>query len=104
MSNVNEELDTLAAQWAAHCRASALSSNPKAYRNCDAFRQIVALGAPAVPAIMARFEKDTAVPWEDALAEITGYSANPDPAFIDGAKIRANRLKWWEQNKAKYVG
>jgi hypothetical protein len=103
MSNINQQLDTLAAQWAAHCQASALSSNPRAYRNCDAFRQIVALGEDAVPAIMARFETDTTVPWEDALAEITGHSANDTPGFINGAKIRANRLIWWNQNKTRYA-
>ena len=89
----------LKSEWTDHCQAVQYSGNINTYLDCDAFRQIVALGPDVVPLIMKDYEQDQFVPWEFALHQITGIQMIDDPNNFDIEDARRRRLEWWRNNQ-----
>jgi hypothetical protein len=97
-----ETFDTLAKEWAEHCRRVMHRSNPADYLRCPAYQRLVALGPAAVPLVMERYESDTSVPWESVVEAITGTSMTKDPTFIDPDEVLRLRTEWWARERGNF--
>ena len=93
MDVVKEKVDTLAAEWADHCRRTWFSSNLAHYLDHPAYRELVALGPDALPSIVEHYRGDD-LPWEFMLQEITGIRMM-DPGAYNPAEVRRRWLEWW---------
>jgi hypothetical protein len=76
---VAQRFQGLATQWKATTR---YRSNIQALRNHPVYQELVALGEPVVPLILAELERESAVAWFTVLAAITGE--NPVPPELAG--------------------
>ena len=80
----------LVATWKAD---TIFTSSTTAMSNHPAYRQIIDLGAPAVPLLLALLP-DTPDHWFVALAEITGADPVPEHERGDVKKMAASWLSW----------
>src|ERR1700730_13660179 len=91
--SLSAKFQSLAAQWAEHCRRVAFSSNMADYLNHPSYRGLVELGPPALPLIIQRYRTDD-LHWGFVLQDITGVvMADPAGSFCL-AEIRARWLAW----------
>src|SRR5271166_3493915 len=77
--DVARRFQGLATQWIAKSR---YRSNTRAMRNHPVYQELVALGEPVVPLILAELELESNVSWFTVLAGITGE--NPVPPALAG--------------------
>jgi hypothetical protein len=92
--DVARRFQGLATQWKATTR---YRSNTHSLRNHPVYQELVALGEPVVPLILAELERESSVSWITVLAAITGE--NPVPPALAGrvdAMVRA-WLDWGRQ-------
>jgi hypothetical protein len=92
--DVARRFQGLTAQWSA---ATRYRSNIHALRNHPVCRELVALGEPVVPLILAELERETDVSWFTVLTAITGE--NPVPPALAGRVDEMARawLDWGRQ-------
>jgi hypothetical protein len=84
----------LATQWIA---ATRYRSNTHALRNHAAYQELVALGDPVVPLILAELEREPNVSWFVVLTGITGESPVP-PALAGHVDAMARAwIDWGRQ-------
>jgi hypothetical protein len=88
----------LATQWIATTR---YRSNTQALRNHPVYQQLVALGEPVVPLILAELERGSNVSWFTVLTAITGENRVP-PA--EAGRVDAMARAWldwgWQRGYA----
>jgi hypothetical protein len=92
--DVARRFQGLAVEWNATTR---YRSNTHALGNHPVFQELVALGEPVIPLILAELERESSVSWITVLAAITGE--NPVPPALAGrvdAMVRA-WLDWGRQ-------
>jgi hypothetical protein len=77
--DVGQRFQDLATQWSA---ATRYRSNTHALRNHPVFKELLALGEPAVPMILAELGRESNVSWFTLLADMTGE--NPVPPALAG--------------------
>jgi hypothetical protein len=75
---VARRFQVLARQWIETTR---YRSNTRALRDHRAFQELVALGEPVVPLILAELAREPNVSWLTALTAITGENPVP-PALV----------------------
>ena len=93
---IEQRFRTLAAAWKAAMAASVSSSLPEMFAY-PAYRQIITMGEPAVPLLLAELEREPDW-WFAALKEITG--ADPVPPTIRG-KLAEMTAAWLDWGRAK---
>jgi hypothetical protein len=81
--NIAERFNALADRWQEHADSVWYSSSMKDYLDHPAYRELVALGLPAIPFIVGRYQQDD-LPWGFALQEITGVKIIEDPNTFKG--------------------
>jgi hypothetical protein len=92
--HVAERFQGLATRWIATTR---YRSNTQALRNHPVYLELVALGEPVVPLILAELERESNVSWFTVLAGITGENpVSPELAGRVDAMARA-WLDWGQQ-------
>lgn len=100
MSQPTEEIslkfNALAEQWAKHCQSVMLSSNINDYLNHPSYAQLVALGKPALPLIMRRYQTDN-LPWAFVLDDITGFNWITDRNRFSPKALKERWLRWWQE-------
>ncbi len=100
MNQTTEEIylkfNTLADQWAVHCQSVMFSSNINDYLSHPAYAQLVALGKPAIPFIMQRYQADN-LHWEFILDDITGFNWIKDRQSFSPKLLKAQWFKWWSE-------
>src|SRR5262249_50226670 len=99
---IAEQFQQLAAAWTRHCEQMQFSSNPVERLRHPAFRQLIEVGPPVVPLIMARFAADRLVPWEFVLQEVSGVRMIDDPTDFSPEEVRHKRLAWWQKEQSRY--
>jgi hypothetical protein len=92
------KFEALADQWAAHCRKVMFSSKTSDYLDHSAYRDIVAMGEPAVPFVIERYRTED-LPWSFALQEITGVQMMKNPADYRPKDLKKRWIEWWEQKQ-----
>ncbi len=75
--DVARRFQGLATQWNAVTR---YRSNTRALRNHPVYQELVALGEPAVPLILAELERESSATWITGLDAITGENPVPPTA------------------------
>ncbi|HWE01026.1 MAG TPA: hypothetical protein VG326_01360 [Tepidisphaeraceae bacterium] len=88
--HIADQFDRLADQWAL---ATSILSSPTQKAMHPAYREIVAMGLPALPMILQRMEH-CGGHWFWALSEITGENPIPISAHGRIAEMREAWLKW----------
>jgi hypothetical protein len=78
----------LASQWNAAAR---YRSNTRALQNHPVYHELVSLGEPIVPLILAELGREPSVFWMTVLAAITGQ--NPVPPAVSG-RVEAMARAW----------
>lgn len=92
--DVARRFQELATQWKA---ATRYRSNTRSLQNHPVYQELVALGEPVIPLILAELERESSVSWITLLTAITGE--NPVPPALAGqvdAMVRA-WLDWGRQ-------
>ena len=97
-TDISQRFNALAEQWSEHCKKVALSSNINDYLNSDSYRELVKLGAPAIPYIMERYRADD-LPWGFVLDDITGLHMIEDRNHFSPPQVKKRWLAWWENKK-----
>jgi hypothetical protein len=98
--NLKDRFDTLARQWAEHCQQVRFSSTMNDYLDHPAYGELVDLGTPALPWIMARYPKES-LPWGFVLQEITGIRIIEDPNEFSPPQVRQKWLDWWSEQQRR---
>jgi hypothetical protein len=96
--SVQEQFDSLSREWADHCKRVRYSSNLSKYLDHAAYRQLVQLGLPIIPNIIAAYQSDE-LPWGFVLQAITGLRMIADPNAFNPAEMRQRWLQWWQQRQ-----
>jgi type I restriction enzyme M protein len=91
--DLRHKFDRLVADWKAGRRATGTA---KKMAEHSAYREIIALGRPVVPLILAELNR-TPDHWFIALHEITKASPVPDGARGNLAEMTKAWVKWWEK-------
>ena len=92
--DVARRFQGLATQWKAAIR---YRSNTRSLRNHPVYQELVALGEPVVPLILAELERESSVSWIIMLAAITGEDPVP-PALAGQVEAMAGAwLDWGRQ-------
>ena len=86
--DVARRFQGLATQWNA---ATRYRSNTHALRNHPVYQELVALGEPVIPLILAELKRESNVSWFTVLAAITGE--NPVPPALAG-RVDAMARAW----------
>jgi len=92
--DVARRFQGLATEW---IEATRFRSNTRALRNHPVYQELVALGEPVVPLILAELARESNVSWFTVLAAVTGE--NPIPAALAGRVDAMTRawLDWGRQ-------
>ena len=93
--DVARQFQGLATQWNATTR---YRSNIHALRNHPVYQELVALGEPVIPLILAELEREPYVSWFTVLAAITGE--NPVPPALAG-RVDAMAQAWLDWGRQK---
>ena len=93
--DVERRFQGLATQWNATTR---YRSNIHALRNHPVYLQLVALGEPVIPLILAELERESSVSWFTVLAAITGE--NPVPSAVAG-RVDAMARAWLDWGRQR---
>ncbi len=97
--DVARRFQDLAGQWIATKRHR---SNTRSLRKHAVFQELVSLGVPVVPLILAELEREPNVSWLTVLNEITGE--NPVPPVLAG-RLDAMAEAWIEWGRQQgYAG
>jgi hypothetical protein len=120
--DVTTRANLLADRYAHHCHAVFLSSNSRDYIDHPTYRELVNLGIPAVPIVIARMKLQDAetkeyeskgepfrksdnffASWEWILDGITGLNyARPEPGRpYDIKAARQRYYQWWERQQRR---
>jgi hypothetical protein len=94
--NLAQQFQALANAWTQHCQRVRFSSQLEHYLDHPAYHQLVALGPPAIPFIMERYQADP-LPWGFVLQAITGIPMIADPNDFSPAEVKQNWLRWWHE-------
>jgi len=97
--NVARRFQGLAAQWNA---ATRYRSNTQALRNHPVYEELVALGEPVVPLILAELGREPNVSWFVVLTGITGENPVP-PALADHVDAMARAWIDWGRQRGLAV-
>lgn len=101
--DVADQFKILADEWQQHCRRMGFSSKMSTFLEHPSYRQIVALGEPAIPLIIERYRQDH-LPWGFALEEITGMKMVEDTRSFKPKDVKQKWLDWWDQKAASTGG
>jgi hypothetical protein len=93
--DVTRRFQVLATRWD---EATRYRSNIHALRNHPVYEELVALGEPAVPLILAELERESKVSWFAVLAAITGQ--NPVPPALAG-RVDAMARAWLDWGRER---
>jgi hypothetical protein len=93
--DVARRFQVLATQWIAMTR---YRSNTQSLRNHPVYHELVALGEPVVPLILAELEREPNVSWFTVLAAITGE--NPVPPAL-GGRVDAMAQAWFDWGRQR---
>jgi hypothetical protein len=93
--DVARRFQGLATQWIATTR---YRSNSQALRNHPVYQELVALGEPVVPLILAELSRESNVAWFTVLAGITGE--NPVPPALAG-RVDAMAQAWLDWGRQR---
>tara|TARA_Y100000034_G_scaffold110845_1_gene143358 strand:+ start:429 stop:761 length:333 start_codon:yes stop_codon:yes gene_type:complete len=107
---IEEQFDGHVGDWKKHCDTVSVSSNPNDYTNCEAYRQIAALGSDSLPLIRKVYggSDDNAffpiLGWTTLVREIVGDEFQI-PKEIRGRvhEIRDYTIRWLDENIERYV-
>lgn len=122
MENIEEKFNENLEAWRGHLKKTLQSSNHMDYIDCDAYRNIVAMGPQVLPLIKNEYEKDhdigdPGVCWSYAIHEIipefslpvgkkgSGSSVEKRGGFvaININKVKKDTLRWLDENMDKYL-
>ena len=95
-----QQFNILADQWSENCKRVMFSSNIHDYLNDRSYRELVNLGASAIPYIMERYRTDN-LPWEFVLDDITGLHFIKDPDNFSPEEIKKHYFHWWSMQRKK---
>jgi hypothetical protein len=90
-----QRFQALAIPWLAMTR---FRSNTRTLRNHPVYRELIALGEPVVPLILAEVKKESNVSWFLVLGAITGDDPVP-PAFA--GRVDAMAQAWLDWGRAR---
>jgi hypothetical protein len=93
--SVAQRFQGLATQWNA---ATRYRSNTHALRNHPVYQELVALGEPVIPLILAELERESNVSWFRVLTAITGE--NPLPPALSG-RVDAMARAWLDWGRQR---
>jgi hypothetical protein len=93
--DVARRFQGLATQWTSTTR---YRSNTQALRNHPVYQELVGLGEPVVPLILAELEREPNVSWFTVLAAITGE--NPVPPALAG-RVDAMARAWLDWGRQR---
>jgi hypothetical protein len=93
--DVARRFQGLATQWTSTTR---YRSNTQAPRNHPVYQELVGLGEPVVPLILAELEREPNVSWFTVLAAITGE--NPVPPALAG-RVDAMARAWLDWGRQR---
>jgi hypothetical protein len=96
-AKISVNFNILADQWAEYCQSIMLSSNIDDYLKHPAYAKLVALGKPAIPYIMQRYQTDD-LPWEFVLDDITGFMWIKDHHRFSPKLLKKRWLEWWKEH------
>jgi len=97
---------SLYAQWQAHINRPQvkLRSDIRSYIDCKPFREITALGKPALPLIMKKLEEGNAGGWNEAqfflwhaARDISGTDLSKDKPPAGEQEMALRYIKWWTE-------
>ena len=110
MSDLEEKFNKYAEEWKNHCENNSIHSFPWLYLDCEAYKNIVAMGEYALPLIRKAYAEPgyPGVYWCYAILEIVpefglrvGVSEdcavrrmNPGFVGLDEEKIQKETIKW----------
>jgi len=108
--DLEARFDARTEEWSRHCQSVAHSSSSTDYHDCEPFRQLVALGAEALPLIQRVYAgEDTKASlgvagWAVVVQEIV----TPDFAIPEAIRgkidaIREYTLDWLDEHMNNYV-
>ena len=112
MSELEEKFKENLEAWEEHCIQKVNSSNQKDSLNCDAYRNIVAMGKPALPLIREVYHEEGddstkifLVYLHNAVRKIVGSDFKiPEDIRYNLNEIIKYTPKWLDENMHKYVG
>jgi hypothetical protein len=93
--DVARRFQDLASQWKATTR---YRSNTHALRSHPLYQELIALGEPVVPLILAELERESSVSWMTVLVGITGE--DPVPPALAG-RVDAIARAWLEWGRQR---
>jgi hypothetical protein len=97
--DLSRRFQPLATQWNA---ATRYRSNTHALQYHPAYKELVALGEPVIPLILAELERESNVSWFAVLVAITGE--NPVPPALAG-RVDAMARAWLDWGRKRgYAG
>jgi hypothetical protein len=113
MENLEQKFKENLEEWRKHCLRKINSSNPHDYINCEAYRNIAAIGHPALPLIRKAYETESksfndpdSLNWElhNLVVEIIGEDFKI-PDWMKGRikVIEKYTIKWLDENMDKYM-
>ena len=93
--DVARRFQDLVSQWKTTTR---YRSNTHALRNHPVYQELIALGEPVVPLILAELERESSVSWMTVLVGITGE--DPVPPALAG-RVDAMARAWLEWGRQR---
>lgn len=108
MENIEEKFNENLEAWRGHLKKTLQSSNHMDYIDCDAYRNIVAMGPQVLPLIKNEYEKDhdigdPGVCWSYAIHEIIPEFSLPVGKKGSGSSVKKDTLRWLDENMDKYL-
>ena len=106
-AGMQERFDALYAQWQTHVKSPKvqMSSNPRAYTDCQPFKDMAALGKPALPLLIAKIREGDSSGWKEsqfflwrAVLEISGTDLS-DPRTPGEQETARRYIRWWGERK-----
>jgi len=94
------------AQWQEYIKSPRiqLSSNPRTYTDCKPFSDMISLGRPALPLLIAKMKQGDAAGWSEsqfflwhAVKEITGTDLASGGASAIEQQTARLYIDWWEK-------
>jgi len=112
MSQLEEKFKENLEAWREHCIQKVNSSNPNDDLECDAYRNIVAMGKEALPLIREAYDLNQhssirllEMNLHHAVQEILGDDFKvPEDIRYNLDKIMQYTPKWLDENMDKYIG
>ncbi|MEK9166919.1 MAG: hypothetical protein AAB836_01315 [Patescibacteria group bacterium] len=95
---IKEDFDSALEDWKSNAKKHRMSSSLKSM-DCDGFRQIIAIGKPALPFIRDELKTTALIGWGKLVKEILGDEIEfPQEIHGRADAIREHILAWMDSN------